>query len=127
MVTTSDSGLIPEKLPPTESAAKFHSLRAHLQIVIWSKLDTTVLNPLNWGWKDNGDMLVPIPTDKPVPPDCLLKFVRCKCKKDTKNPCSTKRCSCVKYGLKCVAACGDCRGESCLNMRIQEVNDHESD
>ena len=127
MVTTSDSGLIPEKLPPTEGAVKYHSLRAHLQIVIWKTLSTTALDALKWGWEVKDGKFVPIATDTPVAPDSLLKFIRCNCKKDTKNPCSTNRCSCMKFGLKCVAACGDCRGEHCRNVKVVVDEDVEDD
>ena len=54
-------------------------------------------------------------TDIAALPETLLKFVRCKCKLSTKNPCGTNICSCNKNGLKCVTACGDCQGKSCQN------------
>ena len=116
MVTTGTCGLVPEKLPPTESAAKYHSLRVHLQLVVWQTLDTSSLNPTEWGWKNENDgSLCPITTDDKIAPDHLLKFLRCKCKKDSTNPCGSNRCTCKKFGLNCVAACGECRGEDCLN------------
>ena len=54
-------------------------------------------------------------TDLHVPPESLLKFVRCKCKLSSKNPCNTSICSCRKNGLKCITACGNCHGEGCNN------------
>ena len=60
-------------------------------------------------------MLTPVMTDIAAAPESLLKFVRCKCKVSTKNPCGANICSCHKNGLKCVTACGDFRGESCQN------------
>ena len=123
MITKSNSGLVPEKLPPTEGAARYHALRVHLQVVVWKNLDTSALNPLDWGWKMEDDGLVPMTTNLPVAPDTFLKFIRCKCKKDSKNPCGSNRCSCRKYGLNCVAACGDCRGENCRNIRKVELEE----
>ena len=117
MAATSKCGLVPSRLPPTESAAKYHSLRVHLQIIVWISLDPSVLCPTEWGWKYEDGVLVPIPTDMPIAPECLLKVIRCNCKKDTKNPCGSSRCSCKKFGLKCVPACGDCRGENCHNSK----------
>ena len=35
----------PEKLPPTESAAEFHSLRVHCQILKWKNEDQTDFSP----------------------------------------------------------------------------------
>lgn len=114
-VSSSKSGLTPEKLPPTERSARFHSLRVHLQIVIWQTLDTAMLEPKDWGWKENRTTLSPILTDDIVAPEKLLKYIRCKCKLSSKKPCGGNTCSCRKNGLSCVAACGDCRGENCLN------------
>ncbi len=37
MVSTSKA-IDPQKLPPTERAAYFHSLRVHLQVVLWKEL-----------------------------------------------------------------------------------------
>ena len=59
-------------------------------------------------------MLHPVMTDVDPAPESLLKFVRCKCKLSTRNPCGNNTCSCRKHRLKCVTAC-DCRGESCRN------------
>ena len=111
--------LDPQKLPPTEGAAYYHSLRVHCQVIIWIKLNVDALDPRLWGWtlQDNEYSLVK--TDKDVAPENLLKFVRCKCKLTSKNPCGTNTCSCCKNGLKCVTACGDCRGYGCNNA--QEV------
>ena len=103
-VSTSKSALAPEKLPPTERSARFHSLRVHLQIIIWQTMDTAVLEPKDWGWKENGTTLSPILSDDVVAPEKLLKYIRCKCKLSAKNPCGGNACSCRKNGLSCVAA-----------------------
>ena len=100
--------LDPQKLPPTGRAAYFHSLRVHLQIIMWSKLSIDILDPKQWGWKLSGSIYAPIMTDLEAAPENLLKFMRCKCKLLSRNPCGTNLCSCRKNGLKCVAACGDC-------------------
>ena len=52
-------------------------------------------------------------TDLDAAPDSLLKFVQCKCKLSSKNPCNTNMYSCLKNGLRCVTACKDCHGEGC--------------
>ena len=66
----------------------------------------------------------------PAPAD-LLKFIRCNCKVTSKNPCSSNSCTCRSNGLKCVTACGDCRGYNCSNTEDDEskhdVNDLEDD
>ena len=115
MVSSSKASLDPQKLPPTERAAHYHSLRVHLQVMIWKKLSNNNLDPKQWGWKLEGSVFAPTMTDLAAAPDSLLKFVRCKCKLTSKNPCSTNICSCFKNGLKRVTACGDCHGEVCSN------------
>ena len=47
---SSNLGVRPEKLPPTECAAKYHAQRVHLQVLQWAH-PTTVITPENWGWK----------------------------------------------------------------------------
>ena len=130
MVASSRTSIDPQKLPPTERAAYFHSLRVHLQVILWKKLvnDHDDLNPEQWGWKLDGTVFAPIMTDLAAAPESLLKFVRCQCKLSSKNPCGTNICSCRKNGLKCVTACGDCRGEGCKNAEEMVLDvDEESD
>ena len=60
MVSTNRStSLHPQNLPPTERAAYFHSLRVHLQVVLWHKLTNNDLDPTQWGWKLSGNVLTP--------------------------------------------------------------------
>ena len=39
----------PERLPPTESATKFHRHRVHYQVMVWMGIEDD-LDPLDWGW-----------------------------------------------------------------------------
>ena len=113
--------LEPEKMPPTERAAYFHGLRAHLQIITWKLLDDEFqLKPEDWGWQLKNNTLVPTETDNEVAPECLLKVVRCKCKSSSKNQCGSNLCTCRKHGLNCVATCGGCRGEECNNREVSK-------
>ena len=125
MMKVSSGAVLPEKLPPTERAALYHCLRAHLQAVHWIVLDTTALNPTDWGWKREDGKLVPIPTDLEPAPDDLLKVIRCNCKSSSANQCSSNICTCRKNGLHCIAACGGCRGESCFNAQQVTMREDE--
>ena len=49
MEMVSTGNIDPRKLPPTERAARYHSLRAHLQVIIWEKLTNDDLDPKQWG------------------------------------------------------------------------------
>ena len=44
-----------------------------------------------------------------IAPDNLLKVICCNCKEGERQ-CQTMRCSCMKYRMLCVSACGVCCG-----------------
>ena len=69
-IDTAVKGIIlPEKLPPTERAAYFHGLRAHLQIMQWSFIENEPSKQaMNWGWREQDGHLVPILTDIDIAP-----------------------------------------------------------
>ena len=113
----------PEKLPPTDEAAKHHGFLAHLQVVEWKMLDQRFnLSPTEWGWKEmitsqNKKYLTPVRTSKTVATENLLKVVRFRCKAK-KNQCGANVCKCQKHGLKCMAACYRCHRESRNNKMV---------
>jgi hypothetical protein len=116
LVSTSNRRPRPEKLPPTDRAAYFHSLRVHLQIVQGKCLIESDLNPTEWGWTLSNDCYVPVATDRAVAPDDILNVNRCQCQVSSPLPCSSARCSCRSHGLPCVAACKHCYGDLCENV-----------
>jgi hypothetical protein len=120
-VATRKSHPNPERLPPMENSAQFHVLRVHLQVVQWLSLMEVQLDPEDWGWKNEGSLLVPIASDQKSAPDDILNVISCKCKMGKKAPCSSPSCSCRKHGLKCVAACKHCCGKVCSNP-LADVN-----
>jgi hypothetical protein len=66
-------------LPPTTAAAKYHSYH---QVQTWIGHD---LYPLQWGWIQSGDKLVPLKTDLLAVPERALYIFKCNCKNcDTK-------------------------------------------
>ena len=118
---------VPEKLPPTERAACFHCLRVHLQVIQWKLLKTTCLDPSKWGWQLVCGKYEPIPTDiEPGPPE-LLKVIRCQCKPSARSHCNTSKCTCRNNGLTCIAACGHCHGNDCLNVAASVAYDSDGD
>ena len=77
-------------MPPSESAAHYHGLRVHLQVIEWKVLDASAnFYAEEWGWRIN-----PVTTDKPVALDNVLKVIRCKCKSTSKNQCGSNVCTC---------------------------------
>jgi hypothetical protein len=104
LVTNNFGRFQAERLPPSQNAAELHSLRVHLQVVFWLTLGKVNLNPEDWGWKMSKDKLTPIQMTVKPGPDILMAVIRCQCSR--KGMCSSRLCSCVKNGLKCIAACG---------------------
>ena len=45
----------------------------------------------------------------------------------SRNTCGTNLCSCRSNGLKCVSACGDCKGSDCYNSITDELCDAEDE
>ena len=106
----------PRILPPTSAAAIDHSHRVYTQVQQWIGND---IDPTEWGWKLDSNILAPITTLRQPAPISLLKIIRCGCKLD----CTSKSCSCKKHGLNCTPACSECRGDACSNS--QSI-DHDS-
>ena len=95
----SNVGVIkPETLPPTEGAAAQHSLRTYLR----------------YGWTVGAHGYELIPT---LDPEELLGFTTCNYNGD----CSNQRCSCKKNGVKCISACGYCKGIVCKTCLHDDV------
>ena len=120
--------VMPQRLPPTERAAHYHSLRVHLQVIRWTVLSNDMLQANEWGWKMTNNFLCPVMTDLDAAPAKFLQFIRCMCKSTGKNPCGTKQCSCHKNGLRCLMACNEWRGQSCNNTDMtMHLDVHDDD
>lgn len=119
-VAVSQKAINPCYLPPTSSAAKFHSYRVYHQIQAWKNNE---LPPEQWGWKFHSinSQYIPIQTDQKPAPDFLLELVRCSCK----SGCLSMRCSCRRQGFECTLACAECKG-CCTNSDSHDcTNDSE--
>ena len=66
-----------ESLPPTSTAAKFHSFSAYHTIQQWLGNE---LPPDMWGWQNEDATLVPVETDQSVAPMNILRMLSCGCK-----------------------------------------------
>ena len=120
--------VVPQRLPSTEHAAHYHSLRVHFQVVRWTVLRNDMIQANEWGWKMANNSLCPVMTDLDAAPAKVLKFIRCMCKSTGKNPCGTKQCSCPKNGMRCLMASNACRGQSRNNMDMtMNLDDADDD
>jgi 5'-3' exonuclease len=112
LVTTRNKAVLPNMLPPTSAATKYHSLRVYHQVQEWQG---NTLNAEDWGWKLSDGTFKPVISDRAPAPQSLLTLVWCACK----SGCGTLRCSCRRHGLQCSPACSGCRG-------ICQNNDYDS-
>lgn len=118
-------------LPPTDAAFQENLKRAHLQTFLWKnalKLVPQKLDPLEFGWKKDGDMLCPttVPSGYKLVPDYIQKIISCNCSSDT--PCESVRCGCNKAGMTCSVFC-TCQQQDAVSVCHNTVNtvSHESD
>jgi hypothetical protein len=77
-VSRAKAFVTPDRLPPTASATRFHSLRTHYQVMVWMAISEDMV-PNDWGFKVQGDKLIPIMMDKDHAPKVLLKMIHCNC------------------------------------------------
>ena len=118
-VSSSTSCVQPRTLPPTAAAAKYHSLRVYYQVQQWHGVHKCATE---WGWRLKDDKMSLVATDLQPAPEYLLGAINCNCNTD----CSSRRCSCVKFGSYCSSACGQCKGLLFCNIELPE-GDCDSD
>ena len=121
-VSKGTAAVEPQSLPPTSGSSKYHSLRVYYQVMEWK--DACInMRPEDFGWNVVDGRYLPIQTDQPAAPSELLDVICCSCKKD----CTTRRCTCRKYGLPCTNVCGECRGVSCTNSQLPDLSNAYDD
>ena len=108
-----------QSLPPTSSAAKYHSLRIYYADQEWLG-NMHTLNPTDWGWKVQDETITPVLTDLEIAPDRVLRIVSCGCKKACQM-----WCKCRKAGLFCTSMCSTCIGQICANSCPPDADDTE--
>ena len=119
---------LPQKLPPTESAAEQHILRVYLQWSDWMLLTTSSLDPTKYGWSRSSGSFEPIGFIGDVAPASVLNFTTCNCRTDRAEPaCRNHMCSCKRLGLHCLPACGNCHGLDCNNAQSQSLPDDDGE
>ena len=88
------------KIIPSEAALKQYSLRASLQIQIWTASHVAkphIPSPLEYRWQKWKDSLQQVCFEGPMSTD-FLKDIVCSCK--GKSPC--KICTCLLGGKPCI-------------------------
>ena len=118
-----------QKLPPTRGALHEAIARAHFQAMVWYQDNTPhpQLPPATgYGWKEEQDILVPVPTGDPPAPATITNLVKCGCKATN---CKS-HCSCRSHNLNCseMCVCG-ADDEACSNVsqEVVGIDDDEDD
>ena len=73
----------------------FFACRVYYKVQQWKGIGDGLL-PEEWGWRESGEILVPVTTDLLPAPDDLRRIIRCNCQTD----CGTMRCM-LKSGVEC--------------------------
>ena len=97
------------RLPPSSSAASYHSLRVYHQLQEWLG---NQMEPSEYGWEVKDGKFIPRTTNLPIAPEEILKRIRCQCKSD----CKSGNGSCKRIALFCSNECG-CNNDDCCNMQ----------
>ena len=106
-----------KNLPPTTSAAKYHSYRVYYQVQVW--LGNKTLQPTDWGWELINGHLFPRKMDNAPAPQSLLKIIKCGCKLH----CENNQCTCRRNGLFCTELCDNCSFGNCNNVDNPDLLD----
>lgn len=102
-------------LPPTDDAFFQHILRSLLQAFIWVNAlnpQPPVVNPLNFGWKEESRGVVPLLMTVNALPPTLKKVKSCKCTTGCNRNCGCKPFACT---TGCI-----CKGDPniCIRTRL---------
>lgn len=111
-------------LPPNKDSLALHLQRANYQCAILRRCLQPVINapsPTDHGWLVEEGTLQIKWNNMPIVPECLTKFVSCKCKK---SACASDVCSCHKAGLECTSIC---QCENCDNSMQSSGESSDSD
>ena len=111
--TTKKNSVQLQSLIPTENGLREHLKRVYLQIQMWLGRECS---PLDWGWENKDDSLVPIKMTQPAAPDNVLRMIFCSCSRGCGVACA----------LFCTYACRNCNGNSCFNaapVQEKDAND----
>ena len=91
-----------QKLPPTRAALHEAIARAHFQAMVWYQDNTPHPQlPPGYGWKEEQDILVPVPTGDPPASAAITNWVKCGCRKTN----CRSHCSCRSQNLNCSEMC----------------------
>ena len=105
-------------LPPTDPNLRKHTLRGHLQVILWKSADkfeppkiTQDISEYGWSTKDG---VMPVIAQQPIAPPKLLDVISCGCRSEGKA-CAQKSCKCHSDSLSCTEYCVCGSGDNCNN------------
>ena len=106
-------------MPPASNAGRSHGLRVYHTVQGWigNELPPTKYRYYKQTMSIGQIMFNPGKMTIPPAPEKLLKMVRCNCQV---GGCSSRRCSCLKYGQLCTPVFGGWEGLNCRNASDNE-------
>ncbi len=109
------------RLPPSKNALWHHVQRANFQCYVWKQACTQgaeLANPEGHGWRVQSSECTIVWSSQLPAPNALMELTQCGCTKG----CRTFRCTCMRNGLLCSAAC---KCKECLNIGKEDANDRD--
>ena len=117
-------------LPPTDSNLMLHTLRAHLQVMLWKSASkneppeiTKDISKFGWSTKDG---VMPVIAQQPIAPPKLLDVISCGCRSEGKA-CAQKSCKCHNDNMSCTEYCVCGSGDNCNNPFTSHIYDDHVD
>ncbi|CAH1099901.1 unnamed protein product [Psylliodes chrysocephalus] len=68
------------KILPTVNAIQQHLKRVYFQVQQWLHGDQLTMDPTKWGWRKEGDTLVPVQMEEKPAPKNIMELIFCGCK-----------------------------------------------
>ena len=117
-------------LPPTNPNLMQHTLRAHLQVILWksaNKIEPPEMTHdiSKFGW-DTKNGVMPVIAQQPIAPTKLLDVISCGCRSEGKA-CAQKSCKCHSDSLSCTEYCVCRSSENCNNPFTSHIYDDNVD
>ncbi len=112
-----------DTLPHNLDSLSQHIVRVNYEAYVRKKATSSIINapsPIGFGWVMTGEDIEIQWSTLEAAPDSILECVICKCK----SGCKTKRCSCIKNGLRCTDLC---QCNTCENGGEYEENEDEEE
>ena len=117
-------------LPPTDLNLLEHTLRSHLQVMLWKSANKSeppkiTQDITKFGWNTKGSIM-PMIAQQLIAPQMLLDVISCGCRSEGKA-CAQRNCKCHNDNLSCTEYCACESGSNCKNPFTTYNDDGDDD